>query len=66
MPCPRCASNNLRIRQATGLEFLVLLFISKRRYTCRECDKVFRAPDRRQSRRDEAANAVTARRFSAH
>jgi transposase-like protein len=62
MPCPRCASNNLRIRQATGLEFLVLLFISKRRYTCRECDKVFRAPDRRQSRRDEAESSAAMRR----
>ncbi len=62
MPAPDAASNNLRIRQAKGLEFFVLLFISKRRYTCRECDKVFRAPDRRQSRRDEAASSVTERR----
>lgn len=66
MPCPTCASNNLRITQATGMEFLVLLFISKRRYTCRECDTVFRAPDRRQAKRDEAANPAPVTRFSAH
>jgi transposase len=52
----------LRIKQAKGLEFFVLLFISKRQYTCRECGKVFRAPDRRQSRRDEAATSMTDRR----
>jgi transposase-like protein len=62
MPCPQCASDNLRIKQATGLEFLVLLFISKRHYTCRDCDKVFRAPDRRQAKRDAAASATAMRR----
>jgi hypothetical protein len=61
--CPKCASNNLRIKQATGLEFFVLLLISKRHYTCRDCDTVFRALDRRLARREdsEAAHIKLAR-----
>jgi len=62
MPCPECASENLRIKQAKGLEFFVLLFITKRLYTCRDCDTVFRAPDRRQTRRDQDAAAAAMRR----
>jgi DNA-directed RNA polymerase subunit RPC12/RpoP len=48
VPCPDCGSNRLRVRGATGLEWFVLLFISKRKYRCLECDRVFRSVDRRR------------------
>jgi hypothetical protein len=53
MPCPACGSNKLRLREATGLEYLILLFISKRKYRCRECRLAFRMPDRRRVPRDK-------------
>jgi hypothetical protein len=55
MPCPACGSNKLRLREATGLERLILLFISKRKYRCRECNIAFRAPDRRRMRREKVS-----------
>lgn len=41
------------LRAATGLEFLILLFITQRRYRCRDCKTSFRAPDRRLTPRAE-------------
>lgn len=61
MGCPSCKSNDLKIRQATGIEFIILLFISLRKYTCRRCGTKFRAPDRRKQSRElgpEARRAV--------
>jgi hypothetical protein len=55
MPCPACGSNKLKLREATGLERLILLFISKRKYRCRECNIAFRAPDRRRTRREKVS-----------
>jgi transposase-like protein len=46
------------IRQNTGLERLRSFFTGMRRYRCRDCDKQFRAVDRRSTPRgkqDEAA-----------
>ncbi|GEM_PF-4679419 len=57
MGCPRCSSNDLKIRQATGLEFIVLLFITLRKYTCRRCGTTFRAPDRRKQSRELGPDA---------
>jgi len=63
MTCPKCKSSELRIRQATGIEFVVLLFISLRKYRCRGCGHSFRAEDRRKAAREgvrsEAADAVS-------
>lgn len=53
MACPACGSNKLRFREATGLEYLILLFISKRKYRCRECGLSFRMPDRRRVPRNK-------------
>lgn len=50
--CPACGSKNLSLREATGLEYLILLFISKRKYRCRECQTRFRMPDRRKVPRE--------------
>lgn len=55
MPCPKCGSHQLKIREAKGLEWVVLLFRSKRKYRCRDCGYAFRAPDRRGTPRDAAA-----------
>jgi hypothetical protein len=45
------------IRQNTGIERLRSAFTGMRRYRCRDCDKEFRAVDRRSTPRekDEAA-----------
>jgi hypothetical protein len=53
MKCRKCGSSDFRIRQGTGIEFLVLLFISLRKYTCQRCGRSVRAPDRRQRKREE-------------
>jgi DNA-directed RNA polymerase subunit RPC12/RpoP len=53
MPCPDCGSNRLWFREATGTERLVLLFISKRKYRCLDCDRVFRSVDRRRIPRND-------------
>jgi transposase len=41
----------LILREATGFERLILLFITKRRYRCRDCQSSFRAADRRVAAR---------------
>jgi hypothetical protein len=53
MPCPDCGSNNLLFREAAGLEWFMLLFVSQRKYRCLECKRAFRAADRRGEPRDE-------------
>jgi len=54
MTCPKCTvSRDFKIRYATGFEYIVLLFITHRKYTCRKCGHSFRAPDRRQHKRDK-------------
>jgi hypothetical protein len=64
MPCPVCGSSKLKLREATGLERLILLFISKRKYRCRECNLAFRAPDRRRTPRDKVPMHGKARTLS--
>jgi transposase-like protein len=53
MPCPDCGSTKLLFREATGLEWLVLLFISRRKYRCFDCKRAFRAFDRSGESREE-------------
>jgi len=55
MPCPACGSNRLLLREATGFERVVLLFIAKRKYRCRDCNHAYRAVDRRRIPRDRVA-----------
>jgi hypothetical protein len=52
MPCPKCSSNFLMIRQQTGFERIALLFTELRKYMCQDCGHVFRAPDRRRFKRE--------------
>jgi hypothetical protein len=61
MPCPSCGSNNLALREARGFEWLVLLFTTKRKYRCRECNQWFRAPDRRRMPRGKMETPVSVR-----
>ena len=51
MPCPRCGSDRLGIRQKTGIESLWILLTGMRKYHCMDCDKRFRAADRRKGAR---------------
>ena len=47
MQCPKCKCTDLDIRQATDLERTMVFITRKRKFRCRECMRVFRAPDRR-------------------
>jgi uncharacterized protein with PIN domain len=60
MRCPKCYSKLLDIRQPTGLEPIMMFLTQKRKFRCRQCGSVFRAPDRRRVPREisEAYNAV--------
>jgi hypothetical protein len=46
------------IRNATGLERLMILLTGKRQFRCRRCDLGFRAPDRRKTPRPQVVAAV--------
>jgi Zn finger protein HypA/HybF involved in hydrogenase expression len=59
MCCPKCQSKRLDIRQETGLEPIMIFFTGKRKFRCRECEREFRAPDRRRTRR-ETSEAIRA------
>jgi transposase-like protein len=59
--CPHCHSDNLKIRKLRGFERIAVLLTGKRRYTCIECNKHFRALDRRTTNRGgDALNAARA------
>lgn len=60
MPCPKCGSSRLSVREATGFEALLLLFITKRKYRCFDCKHYFRALDRRRVPRDKVASSAKA------
>lgn len=53
MGCPKCRSTWLMIRQNKGLERLKIWLTGLREYVCRDCDTVFRAPDRRRVVREK-------------
>ncbi len=59
MECPRCRSKLLMIRHKTGFERVRVLFTGLREYRCRDCDKRFRAPDRRAVDREKAARGAS-------
>lgn len=65
MECPYCRSNQLMIRQNTGLEWLRSAFTGLRQYRCRDCDTKFRAPDRRKTPRQEKMEAAIVPRSAA-
>lgn len=56
--CPRCRSTILMIRQATGVERLMIFLTQKRKYLCPICNLSFRAPDRRRIPRDEVPAGI--------
>jgi len=61
--CPSCNSDELAIRQRTGLEFVISGLTDTRKYRCFNCHKEFRAPDRRKTvRAVPHAEGVTLRR----
>ena len=62
MPCPKCKSNNLRIKHAIGFERVMILLSGTRRYRCRECHHSFRAPDRRAVARADADSIAAHKR----
>ena len=64
MMCPKCRSTILRIRRITGIERILTVLTSKRKYLCPACGCEFRAPDRRKVPRegDDLAAAVLAGR----
>ncbi|MDP9052844.1 MAG: hypothetical protein M3N93_00855 [Acidobacteriota bacterium] len=47
------------IRHKTGFERVRVLFTGLREYRCRDCDKRFRAPDRRAVDREKAARGAS-------
>ena len=53
MCCPKCFSDHLRIRRASGWERVMVYLTEKRKYVCMSCFKVFRAPDRRRFPREQ-------------
>lgn len=53
MCCPKCYNDHLLIRRNNGLERIMVLLTSKRKYVCMTCAHVFRAPDRRRISREE-------------
>ncbi len=52
MCCPKCYNDHLLIRRNNGLERIMILLTSKRKYVCMTCAHVFRAPDRRRVNRE--------------
>jgi hypothetical protein len=50
--CPKCRSQPLLIRNASGIERLLIFLTKKRKYLCRYCGYSFRAADRRRTARD--------------
>jgi hypothetical protein len=61
MPCPKCRSNRLKIKQLSGMERIVAFFTKERSYRCRDCNHGFRAADRRRFSRDLPAAAIPPR-----
>lgn len=55
-----CRSEELMIRQKTGIERLLILWTGMRLYLCRECMHKFRAPDRRRFPRESKQGAEKA------
>jgi len=51
--CPRCRSDFLMIKKLEGVERFVVYITAKRKYRCRDCNHIFRAPDRRRKPREE-------------
>jgi len=51
--CPHCSSNFLMIRTDKGVERLMIFLTGLRKYMCRDCERSFRAPDRRQIPRED-------------
>ena len=60
LSCPKCRSENLRMKKGKGLERVLIWFTRKRKYQCATCDFSFRAPDRRRYPRggDDVAGAI--------
>jgi len=46
------------IRNASGIERLLIFLTKKRKYLCRDCGYSFRAVDRRRAARDPKADEV--------
>jgi hypothetical protein len=46
--CPKCGSTHLKIKQARGLERILMFWTGKRKYRCHNCFNLFRATDRRR------------------
>jgi K+-sensing histidine kinase KdpD len=57
--CPRCRSQRLITKHVAGIERLKVYFTDTRKYRCKDCNNVFRAPDRRLTPRDSAASAIS-------
>ena len=55
MPCPKCASDRLSIRNVNGFERVIHFLTGMRKYRCRECNFAFRTPDRRRFPRESAS-----------
>ncbi|MCU1329486.1 MAG: hypothetical protein JWN34_4856 [Bryobacterales bacterium] len=51
--CPNCNSEFLMIKHKTFWERVVIFLTNKRKYTCRDCNTEFRAPERRLLKRHE-------------
>jgi hypothetical protein len=45
--CPNCRSSKFKIKNAAGIERILVLFTNLRKYRCCDCGYGFRAPDRR-------------------
>ena len=55
--CPKCGSTRLKIKQAKGIERILMFWTGKRKYRCHNCFNLFRAQDRRRSYRTEESKA---------
>lgn len=65
MPCPKCKSVYLMIKDPIGFERVRILLTRKRTYVCDDCGHYFRLKDRRSLRRDDGAAALNAARNNA-
>jgi hypothetical protein len=50
----------LKIKQAKGVERILMFWTGKRKYRCHNCFHLFRAQDRRRSYREEPKDSTPA------
>jgi transposase-like protein len=57
--CPKCGSTHVKIKQAKGVERILMFWTGKRKYRCQNCFNLFRDRDRRRTYRSEESKTPT-------